>query len=114
MITQRALHTTTSNCDLAKSRHSLLGHSHPDTVIKFLRVFNSISSTQQDFHPCESCVMGKLHQSPATSSFHRAPATLNLVHTDILGLIHPPTPSGARYILTFIDDSTQYNVIYLL
>lgn len=58
--------------------------------------------------------MGKLAQSPATSPFHRSPGVLNLIHSDVLGPIHPPTPSGAKYFLPFIDDHTRNNVIYLL
>lgn len=58
--------------------------------------------------------MGKIAQTSSTSSFHRAPSILNLIHSDILGPIHPPTPSGARYILTFIDDHTRFNTIFLL
>lgn len=110
----KAFHTTVSNRDIAKLWHSRLGHSHPDAVIKFLRVHMNISLSRRDFSACDSCAMGKLIQTPSTSSFHRAPSVLNLIHSDILGPIHPPTPSGARYILTFIDDHTRFNVIYLL
>lgn len=109
-----AFHSTVSNCDLATLWHTRLGHSHPDVVIKFLRLHNDLTLSRRDFLPCDSCAMGKLAQTPSTSSFHRDPAILNLIHSDILGPIHPPTPSGARYILTFIDDHTRFNTIYLL
>lgn len=110
----KALHTFVSNHDLAKLRHHCLGHSHPNAVIKFLRVHESISLSRRDFLPCDSCAMGKLSQSPAVTPFHRAPGVLNVIHIDILGLIHPQTPSGSRYILTFIEDHTPHNEIYLL
>lgn len=58
--------------------------------------------------------MGKPTQSPATSSFHRAPQLLDLVHSDILGPIHLPTVNGKKYILSFIDDHTRFNTVYLL
>lgn len=37
-----------------------------------------------------------------------------MIHSDLIGPISPSTQSGARYILTFIDDHTRYNTIYLL
>lgn len=110
----RAMHTSASDKSTARLWHLRLGHSHPDSVIKFLNVHKNISLCRKDFSSCDSCEMGKLSQSPATSSFHRAPGVLHLIHSDILGPIHPPTASGARYILTFIDDYTRHNTIDLL
>lgn len=109
-----ALSAHTSNSDLAKLWHSRLGHSHPDAVIKFLNVHRNISLTRRDFSECDSCAMGKLSQSPSTIPFHRSTGVLHLIHSDLIGPISPPTSSGARYILTFIDDHTRHNVIYLL
>lgn len=58
--------------------------------------------------------MGKLVQSPSTSPFYRSPAVLNLIHSDILGPISPPTKSGMKYIISFIDDHTRFTKLYLL
>lgn len=108
------MHTSVSKESLAHLWHMRLGHSHPDSVIKFLHVHKNLSLSRKDFSPCDSCAMGKLSQSPATSPFYRAPGVLHLIHSDILGPIHPPTSSGAKYILTFVNDYTRYNTIYLL
>lgn len=70
--------------------------------------------SRKDFLNCEACAMGKSTQSSPTSPFHRAPNLLDLVHTDIIGPIHPPTVNGKKYILTFIDDHTRLNNIFLL
>lgn len=103
-----------SKQDIARLWHIRLGHSHPDVVIKFLNVHKSLDLSRRDFTPCDSCELGKLSQHPSTSPFHRSPGVLNMIHSDIMGPIHPPTPSGAQYILTFVDDHTRHNVIYLL
>lgn len=58
--------------------------------------------------------MGKLRQSPPTTSFHRAPWILDVVHSDVIGPITPATTSGFKYILNFVDDYTRYNHVYLL
>lgn len=91
----RALYTSIPNSDLAKLWHDCLGHSHPDAVIKFLNVHKNLLLKRRYCLPCDSCAMGKLSQTPATYSFHRSPGVLNVIHSDILGPIHPPTPSGA-------------------
>lgn len=39
---------------------------------------------------------------------------LNVIHSDLMGPISPPTKSGARYIMTFVDDHTRHNTCYLL
>lgn len=61
-----------------------------------------------------ACAIGKLHSTPSNHSFHRAPRILDLIHSDLIGPIHPPTVSGMKYLLTFIDDATRHNTVYLL
>lgn len=63
---------------------------------------------------CDACTLGKLRQSSSTSSFHRETRVLDLVHSDLIGPINPHSSSGFKYILTFVDDFTRYNHIYLL
>lgn len=43
----------------------------------------------------------------------RANEPLELVHSDVCGLMHVPTMSGNRYFLTFIDDCSRMCWIYL-
>lgn len=47
-------------------------------------------------------------------SENRAKSILDLVHSDVCGPMQTMSPSGKRYILTFIDDYSKYAVIYLL
>lgn len=84
----------TESSDVARLWHQRLGHLHPDGVISFLKENFKLHLRSSDFPACEPCMLSKLHQSPATSSFHRSPGALDLVHTNILGPISPPTPSG--------------------
>lgn len=58
--------------------------------------------------------MGKLPQSPSTSPFHRSSHILDVIHSDLMGPISPPTKSGAQYIMSFVDDHTRHNTCYLL
>ena len=56
---------------------------------------------------CEECVVGKQHHSqfPQGKSW-RAKNVLELVHSNIHGLIKPSSNRGKRYLITFIDDYT--------
>lgn len=109
-----ALMTSSNTVNTARLWHNRLGHLHPDAVIHFLCQRNSVILTRKDFLPCDDCAMGKLTQSPSTSSFHRSPRVLNLVHSDILGPISPATKSGMKYIISFIDDHSRFTKLYLL
>ena len=53
---------------------------------------------------CQGCALGKHHRDPFPSGrASRAKAPLELIHSDLMSF---PTPSfsGARYVLTIIDD----------
>ena len=57
---------------------------------------------------CEECVVGKQHHSqfPQGKSW-RAKDALELIHSNICGLITPCSNGGKRYLITFIDDYTR-------
>lgn len=109
-----ALVTRTDSISNATAWHRRLGHLHPDGVISFLQHTKRPPISRQEFIGCDDCAQGKSTQSPATSPFRRSPNALDLVHSDLLGPISPPTSSGKKYILSFIDDHTRFNHIYLL
>lgn len=89
-----AMTTTLSKSDTASLWHQRLGHLHPDGVIEFLKNRDGVSLQRKDFMQCDACSLGKLSVTPATHSFHRAPNVLDLIHSDLIGPIHPPTISG--------------------
>jgi hypothetical protein len=66
-------------------------------------------------HICEGCVKGK-HQitSFPKDEATRASQLLEIVHTHVCGLIKTTSHGGARYFLTFIDDFSRKNHVYLL
>lgn len=63
---------------------------------------------------CDSCLRGKHARSPFSSTGRtRATKPLELVHADICGPF-PPTREGFRYFLPFLDDHSEYGVVYRL
>lgn len=53
-------------------------------------------------------------KSPFKNSNSESKNIMDLVHTDVCGPMQTSTVSGFRYFLTFIDDCSRYNVVYLL
>jgi hypothetical protein len=63
----------------------------------------SMSLTTANLH-CDACRIGKSARQPFPSSETQSTAPLELVHTDVFGPVRIPSPGGARYFMTIIDD----------
>lgn len=96
--------------------HARLGHLNyrklQDMVrMDMVRGLTKISACEG---VCEGCVLGKHHRDPFDSGkAWRANHPLQLIHSD---LCEPgyPSLSGARYLLTFIDDYSRRVWVYFL
>jgi hypothetical protein len=64
--------------------------------------------------PCEACALSKSVRVLNKEAPERTKKRLQRVYTDFWGPFIIPTPSGARYILTFTDDFTRKSWIYLV
>jgi len=110
----KAFATKADSTAIADLWHRRLGHLHPSGVVQFLKSSGMKAPAISDFGFCESCAMGKTTRTPATSSFHRSDRVLACVHSDLMGPINPLSVGGKQYIMTFVDDFTRYNSVYLL
>lgn len=64
---------------------------------------------------CETCIKAKMTRLKfPKESENRSTNVLDLIHSDICGPMQTKTPSGKRYLLTFIDDFSRFTTIYLL
>jgi len=61
---------------------------------------------------CAGCARAKSHRQPFGSASNRSSDILGRVHTDLCGPMQTQSISGARYLLTFIDDATRYVTVY--
>lgn len=113
--TEQALATSPlTKTAFATLRHRRLGHLHPAGVLQYLKSIGLGGINLKDFLFCDACAMGKTTRASTTSSFHRSKMPLACVHSDLLRPIGPASRGGKKYIMTFIDDFTRYNFIYLL
>lgn len=96
--------------------HLRLGHISLQNLLD-LRRRKEISVTDDEVEPvikCKDCVKGKFSRLNMKSrELHRLSRKLDCVHSDLCQL--PVTSrTGARYLMTFLDEYTNYGVIYFL
>ena len=68
----------------------------------------------EPFDTCEPCLMGKMTKTPLSETMERANDLLVIIHTDVCGPMSVETRGGYRYFLTFTDDLSRYDYIYLM
>lgn len=62
---------------------------------------------------CEPCVSAKMSKLPFGSR-SKSNRILEIVHSDVCGPISPESYDGNKYFVSFIDDFTNFTVIYLI
>ena len=63
---------------------------------------------------CESCLEGKITKRPFSAKGYRAKERLELVHSNLCGPMTIHARGGFKYFMTFIDDFSRYEYIYLM
>ena len=62
---------------------------------------------------CESCLAGKTTRKPFSKGT-RAEISLQIIHSNICGLISVMARHDASYFITFIDDYSCFGYVYLI
>lgn len=63
---------------------------------------------------CAGCQYGKAHQLPYEESKFKSKEPLELIHSDVFGLVKQTSIGGMKYIVTFIDDFSRYVWVYFM
>ena len=66
-----------------------------------------------DLDVCIECIKGKQTKSKKLRAY-RTSDVLELIHTDICGPFPIATWNGQQYFITFIDDYSRYDYIFLI
>ncbi|BBH06313.1 hypothetical protein Prudu_017933 [Prunus dulcis] len=88
--------------------HLRLGHSSNDVLHHMLKVSNIPLSVDSTTEMCDSCLQGKMHKLPFSSSSTTSLRPFTKLHTDVWGPSNVAALGGYRYFLTIIDDCTRY------
>jgi hypothetical protein len=67
-----------------------------------------------EFDFCEHCIYGKQNHVSFPSKVAREKGTLELVHSDVFGLVSIPSLGGFTYYVCFIKKLSRMTWIYFL
>ena len=68
----------------------------------------------ESFDDCGPCLMGKMTKNPFSGTMERATDLLEIIHTDVCGLMSVEARGGYHYFLSLTDDLSRYGYIYLM
>ena len=66
------------------------------------------------FDTCELCFMGKMIKIPFSGIMERVSDLLEIIYTDVCGLMSVEVRGGYRYFFIFTDDLSRYGYVYLM
>ena len=99
-----------NNVDVWHARLGHIGQSRMNRLAKegLLGSFNTV-----ELSTCEHCLIGKTTRKPFGKGI-KAITPLQLIHSDIFGLMNVKYGHGTVYFITFFDDFTRYGYAYLI
>ena len=96
--------------------HERFGHLNEKdlkNIIRQQKVDGVNIKIEEKLPVCEICIKGKQTQKPYSTSTIRSEETLDLIHTDVCGSMRIVSPTGSRYIVTFINKSKWCEVYFM-
>ncbi|GJU90155.1 retrotransposon protein, putative, ty1-copia subclass [Tanacetum coccineum] len=108
--TKRAKH----NLDSTYLWHCRLAHISKKRIKKLQHKGLLKSIDYESFDQCVSCLSGKMTRKSFPHCPERATDLLGILHTDVCGPLRHVSKQGASYFITFTDDYSRYDYVYLL
>ena len=103
---------TVGTCNLW---HIRLGHPSDQVLSLFYKNLILSSSLENNVKgPCDVCFRAKQTCTKFSTSESHAKDLFELIHCDIWGAYRVPSPCGAQYFLTIIDDASRAVWVYLM
>ncbi|KAI5317587.1 hypothetical protein L3X38_037294 [Prunus dulcis] len=94
--------------------HQRLGHPINEVVKLMLKESNMVVSEDAQFNLCSSCLQGKMHRLPFSSSHVKTEIPFSKIHSDVWGPSHFKSIHSFRYFVLFLDECTGFVWIYPL
>jgi hypothetical protein len=93
--------------------HARLGHIRQDRLHRLTIAGLLGSLIKEELLVCEHCLAGKATRLPFGKA-KRASSPLQLIHSNICGLMNVRARHGGNYFIIFIDDFTRFGHVYLI
>ena len=68
----------------------------------------------ESFDTCEPCLLCKMTKTPFSGTMEQTTDLLEIIHTDVCSPMSVEARDGYRYFLTFTDELSRYEYIYLM
>ena len=95
--------------------HKILGHCNIQDILKLPDVVNGMKIVGDKAKEiCETCILGKMTESRSRQPDAKAKSSLELIHCDLAGPVHPVSIDGFQYVLSFTDDFSGQVMKYFL
>ncbi|KAK7501729.1 hypothetical protein BaRGS_00007160 [Batillaria attramentaria] len=94
--------------------HETLGHCNLDDVSKLENVVHGMKITGKERKSCPTCLMGKMCNERSKDERVKAKKPMEFIHTDLTGMIHPPSKEGYKYAQVFVDDFSGTEFVYFM
>jgi hypothetical protein len=110
------MHIANSLDEGAMLWHERFGHFNMARLKDLDAMVNGMNLKKMPLHHvCEACIESK-HQRTSfpKDETTRASKLLELMHSDVCGLMKTTSRGGARYFVTFINDFSKKTHVYLL
>ncbi|GKD13150.1 retrotransposon protein, putative, ty1-copia subclass [Tanacetum coccineum] len=108
--TKRAKH----NLDSTYLWRCRLAHISKKRIEKLKQEWLLKSTDDESVDQCVSCLSGKMTRKSFPRRPERATDLLEIIHTDVCGLLRHVSRQGASYFITFTNDYSRYDYVYLL
>ena len=93
--------------------HDNIGHINFHKMNKFSKTYN-LHLPDCSPYRCQFCMLAKIHMKPFPRSTSRSTDILQLIHTDVSGIIRIANDWGAQYFVSFLDDYSKMGFVYLM
>lgn len=98
--------------------HERLGHLSAENMYRLQSLSEGMSLDKRELQEiqrkCTVCKQAKQTRTPFGEQRKRAKRPLEIIHSDVCGPVSPSTWDNKRYFITFLDDYTNFTMIYLM
>ena len=94
--------------------HLRLGHINLEMIDRLVKEDHLYSLTFQPLPACTSCLEEKMTRMPFSAKDNKFKDVLELINTNVCGLLNIRVRRGFEYFITFTDDYSRYDYLYLL
>jgi hypothetical protein len=105
---QALIHSTSSSSDLCEIWHRRMAHLHHGDLRVLREMVTGVPYFSSEHHElCKGCILGKYTKNAFLSSDSREAGILDLIHSDVCGLMSSTSLTGSLYYVVFIDDFSR-------